>query len=108
MPGLRNSVDAWKLKVNARVTCPSRFAGVALIKKAYTTGKLDADGEEIWCVELKRESRSIPMDPTYLYSIDPIVIEAEVVPSTDEGSASASSQAASSRRRPNRHGHDAR
>ena len=98
---LVNSVADTDLLVDTKITCSTRFAGVALVKRCYATDKLDANGGTIYCVELKRAARSVPMDPTYIYTVDPIVIQAQVL-DDDAPPRAAAPAAAAPRRRPNR------
>jgi len=98
---LVNSVADTDLLVDTKITCSTRFAGVALVKRCYATDKLDANGGTIYCVELKRAARSVPMDPTYIYTVDPIVIQAQLL-DDDAPPRAAAPAAAAPRRRPNR------
>ena len=98
---LVNSVADTDLLVDTKITCSTRFAGVALVKRCYATDKLDANGGTIYCVELKRAARSVPMDPTYIYTADPIAIQAQLL-DDDAPPRAAAPAAAAPRRCPNR------
>jgi len=57
-------VDGASLQPGSKLTCASRFAGVAIVKRCRPTGRADASGGEIYCTELKRTSALMPMDRT--------------------------------------------
>ena len=54
----------------SRITS-NRFAGVAVVKRLRKQSRVDAGGEdEIFELHLVRENRKLPMDPTYILSVD--------------------------------------
>ena len=99
---LVNSVADTDLLVDTKITCSTRFAGVAIVQRCYATDKLDANSGTIYCVELKRAARSVPMNPTHIYTTDPIAIQVELLDDDAPPRAAAPAAVASHRRRPNR------